>query len=75
VTRLCGSLREYRAERPVTLSMVLLLFPLILTCFGSRISVREDNGSLNIMTVNGTVMIDQLDLKEAIASLDNVHSL
>jgi hypothetical protein len=45
------------------------------TCTGSQVSVQYDNGSLNIMTVNGTVMVDQLDLKQAIASLqtNNAH--
>jgi hypothetical protein len=47
---------------------VILLF-LTAACFGSRVKLEYDNGSLNILTINGTVMVDQLDLKQAIASL------
>jgi hypothetical protein len=49
--------------------MVALLYALIAMCTSSQVSVKYDNGSLNIVTVNGTVMVDQLDLKQAIASL------
>jgi hypothetical protein len=54
---------------------LILLFGLLATCMASRVRlVSNDNGSLSIMTVNGTVMVDQLDLKEAFANLQTMNA-
>jgi hypothetical protein len=64
------------AERIIVLA--LLVFRDVVVSFDNQVSFEYDNGSLNIVTMNGTVMVDQLDLKQAVVSLralnDNLSS-
>jgi hypothetical protein len=48
---------------------ILLLFVVATLVSDRVVTLKDGHGSLNIMTVNGTVVVDQLDLKQAIANL------
>jgi hypothetical protein len=54
--------------------LFLLLLTFVSEARHDRVQLEYNNGSLNIITGNGTVMVDQLDLKQAIANLQTMNA-